>query len=334
LRVRVRDSFGGAERSLVCHTTILATGYDRELDPGVFADLMPYLARDAAGEIVLSRHHRVQTRSELPCGLYLQGFAEASFGPSDTLLSLLPFRAAEIVGDIAARSEPIVREYPPARHIEHSPAKLFAVIERFPFATLISARGVDDPLVTHLPLILDRTRGHQGILFGHVDRSNPQAEVLDGRRVTAIFHGPNSYISPHVYSTNQLPTWNSINVHVSGRVRVLSERAAIIAGLCKIAACSEDGPAPFRLFPDDPRIDKLIDHIVAFELEIEKIVGRFKLSQDRNDRDRQLAGQALARRSEQGERAVVEYVLGCPLSNTSGGSVHDDTTQARAWRAQ
>ncbi|MGR9556474.1 SidA/IucD/PvdA family monooxygenase (plasmid) [Rhizobium leguminosarum] len=318
LSLRLQDRFGGSSRTLNCDGVILATGYERELDATIFADVLPHLQKDAAGAIVLSRHHRVQTTNEMHCGLYVQGFGESKFGLSDTLLSLLPFRAADILEDIARHSEATCDRtspgrYPPVRHLEHSPTKLFAVMERFPFATVISAQRPDDVRVTHLPLVLDRTRGRNGTLFGHLDCSNPQVHALDGRRVTAIFHGPNSYISPHVYATDQLPTWNSINVHVRGKARIISDRAAIVAGLCRTAQYADSELSAFRLDPEDPRIDRLIGQIVAFELELDDIIGRFKLSQDRSESDKLRAGHALARRSEQGERSILEFVLGFPL---------------------
>ena len=225
-------------------------------------------------------------------------------------------------------ARPASIQYPPRRHLEHAPEKLFAVMERFPFATLVSARDRDDPLVSQVPLILDRTRG-KGVLFGHLDRANPQADLLDGRRIVAIFHGPNAYISPNIYSTDQLPTWNAINVHVSGRVRTVSARASLVTGLCRIADRSDRGADPFRLSASDPRIEQLIGHIVGFEIEIEEIVGRFKLSQDRSERDRRRAAIALANSTETGERAFIEYAVGLPLGRAGAAGFHSAANQ---WR--
>lgn len=326
-RVSVDDRFGGPPRSFQCDGVVLATGYDRSLDPVIFADVLPLLERSETGELQLSSHCRVQTDAGLRCGVYVQGYGEASFGLGDTLLSLLPFRSRDIFNDIRERASaegrtrrPVLRlaqvEYPPKHHIEEDREKLYAVMERFRFATLISVSD-GEPVVTHVPMTLDRSRGAHGVLFGHMDRANPHVELLDGRPVRALFHGPNAFISPHVYETSQLPTWNSITVHVRGHARVLEDRDAVVRGLCGIPEHVNGEPGAYRLSPDDPRIGRLIEYIVGFEIEIDEMVGRFKLSQDRNESDRRLAALELARRTEEGERALVERVVGLPLTGES-----------------
>jgi predicted FMN-binding regulatory protein PaiB len=204
-------------------------------------------------------------------------------------------------------------EYPPKRHLESDPEKLYAAIERFKFATLISAQASGEPIVTHVPLTLDRSRGSKGVLFGHMDRANPHVDLLEGRRILALFHGPNAYISPQVYETDQLPTWNSITVHVWAKARLLRDQQAVVRGLMGISEQSDQGPGAFRLNAEDPRIERLIDFIVGFELEIDELIGRFKLSQDRTESDRRLAAMELARKTELGERSFIEHVLGYQL---------------------
>ncbi|NYS19796.1 hypothetical protein HFP43_20980 [Streptomyces sp. SJ1-7] len=292
-------------------------------------------------------------------GLYLQGFGEAQFGLGDTLLSLLPFRSQEIVEDIADRVPaagvggcPVMSPYgsgvvstsphgpvpssvyPPRWYLEHDREKLYGLMERFRFATLISARSGDEPFATHLPLILDRSRGAAGVLFGHLDRGNEHAELIDGRHMLAVFHGPNAYMPPGVFESDPLPTWNSMSVHVRGRVRAVRDRDALVRGLIGIAERSQPDN---RLAADDPRIDRIIGSIVGFEFEVEELVGRFKLSQDRDETDRRHAAVALARATERGERDFIEYVVGLsliteddprdlagrPLSPLAIGGVHE-----------
>ena len=280
IEAAIRDRRTEAASSLSVDGLVLATGYHRRLDPAVFADVLPLLERSESGQPILTRNYRVKARGELACGLYLQGCGEASHGLGDTLLSLLPFRAGEIFGDICAAAIssqprpqaaiaapeggcPAAGEYPPRRHLEHDREKRYAVVERCPFATLISARRGDaEPVATQLPLILDRSRGAHGVLFGHMDRNNPHVEILDGQRVLALFHGPNSYISPRVYRSDQLPTWNSITVHVRGRCRLLTDRRAVVRGLASICEHADRGHDAYRLSPGDPRIDRLLPHIV------------------------------------------------------------------------
>lgn len=323
LRATIEDRFGGPERELRCDGIVLATGYERSLDADMFAAVFPLLARDSSGRLQMSRNCRVQTAPELRAGFYVQGYGELVFGLGDTLLSLLPFRSKEIFEDICAHTRNDVSDaepsymplsqirrgtnYPPELFLERNPQRLYAVIERFRFATVISARGPDDPLVTQVPLTLDRSRGAKGILFGHMDRANPHVDLLDGRKVLVLFHGPNAYISPKLSKENVLPTWNSITVRVHGRVTLLEGRAPVVRGLCGLAAQAEDGG---RLLPEDPRIERLIDFIVGFEIEIEEIVGRFKLSQDRSEADQRSAAVEMARKTEAGQREIIAYAVG------------------------
>ncbi|HZM75028.1 MAG TPA: SidA/IucD/PvdA family monooxygenase [Candidatus Limnocylindrales bacterium] len=312
------DRFDASEQTVRCDGVVLATGYRRTLDECLFGDLLPSIRLDAKGHPVITRDHRVEMASGAPSGLYVQGYAESRFGLGDTLLSLLPFRSKEIIDSVRA-SRPARRParaaraaaYPPPQYLEHDTEKLLALIERFKFATIISAVSPDHPVATQLPMVLDRSRGPFGGLFGHMDRANPHAQLIDGREMLIVFSGPNSYISPDIYETDQLPTWNSMAVHVRGRARPVVDRGPLVRGLCRIAQMSEMHP---RLTADDPRIDHLIGHIVGFEVEITDLVGRFKLSQDRSGADRHRAALALARHSEAGEREFIEYVTGMSLA--------------------
>ncbi len=198
--------------------------------------------------------------------------------------------------------------YPPERHVERDGEKLRAVIERFSLATLISC--VDGaPLVTHVPLILDRSRGEHGTLIGHMDRSNPQAQHLDGEPVLAVFHGPNGYISPSVYESSQLPTWNFVAVHAKGVTRRMATQDELIAAFVALSRHADRTPTPRWVEPQDPRIGRLIDFVIGFEIAITSLEGKFKLSQDRDARDRGLVLEAMSRQTESGERAFLERVM-------------------------
>lgn len=291
---------------------VLATGYRDDVDEDLFRDVLPLARRHRDGRLALSRHYRVEMQVPTAGAVYVQGCGQSSHGPGDTLLSLLAFRSHEIVEDLSAglarRPRSVGTAYPPASYLEDDPERLYAVIERCRFATLISALD-DQPFVTHAPLILDRSRGRRGVLFGHLDRQNPHAALITATPVTAVFHGPNAYISPHVCVTDPLPTWNSIAVHVRGTARAVTGDA-LVRGLMSICEQADPGPGAYRLLPTDARIARLVPHIVGFEIEIEDMVGRFKLSQDQNGEDARLAREVLIRRSEEGERALIESCTG------------------------
>ncbi|MER5556893.1 SidA/IucD/PvdA family monooxygenase [Streptomyces sp. NPDC002793] len=303
LSVEVRDRTDGPDRTAVCDGLVLATGYTRELAPAVFGELLPLLRRDDSGGLVVSSDCRVHTDERFTAGFYVQGYAESAYGIGDTLLSLLPFRSQQIFDDIRGRlpagrpadlTEP--GPYPPSLYVEKNLDRIRSVMERFNFATVISADRDARVLVTHVPLVVERDRGGQyGMLIGHLDRSNPQVELLRDRPVTIVFHGPNSYLSPDVLKADKLPTWNSMAVHARGRARLFSGRDELMRVFNGLCAQAEGETAAYWLHPDDERIDRLRDQVVGFEVDVHELTGRFKLSQDLDEADRELAAADMAR---------------------------------------
>jgi len=198
--------------------------------------------------------------------------------------------------------------YPPDYYLEHDQEKIFRVIETYSFATIIS-RTEDDIIVTHLPLILDRQRGEFGFLVGHMDRNNPHTRFLDNAKVFVIFHGPNAYISPNVYESSQLPTWNSISVHVKGITRRIESTEAVGDSMINMVAFLEKGNNPFVLDKDNPKMQRLLGYVVGFEIEILELIGRFKLSQNKNAADKQLAKKHLIFDTLKGHEALIDFVI-------------------------
>ncbi|GLZ00511.1 L-ornithine 5-monooxygenase [Actinoplanes sp. NBRC 103695] len=184
VRIGVDSRFGRGSSELRADGLVLATGYRRELDPAMYGDVLPYLRTDAAGRPVVSREHRVCTTGELACGLYVQGFAEATHGLGDTLLSLLPFRSKQIITAIAKDGGSLARTFSPA---QDDTATLLELIERCGSGTLVSAGPGEFPSATRLPLVLDRGRGRHGVLFGQLDRADPRLAALTGGKVLAVF---------------------------------------------------------------------------------------------------------------------------------------------------
>jgi lysine/ornithine N-monooxygenase len=322
LVARVADRISDEVREVACDGVILATGYDRRLDAKVFESLLPLIRHEADGALTTSPAGAVALTRPGPARLYVQGLAQEAHGIGDSLLSLLAFRSAAIARDIDEAAAPRRRivAYPPPHHVERDEALLLEVIRRRPFATLAMTGGGGEPMVTQLPLVLRPDGGGRPRLFGHLDRRNPQAALLDGRAAVAVFHGPDSYISPNIYSTDQLPTWNSLSVHVRGAARVLGDRGAVVSGLQSISAQGELGESPYRLDAHDPRIDQLINGIVAFEIEIEEMTGRFKLSQDRNAEDCGRAADVLCRQDDS-----LRDVVAISLREACPGFAGDDS---------
>lgn len=185
--------------------------------------------------------------------------------------------------------------YPPPHHQSQDREKMIAVMKTFPFATLVTASdGV--PFITHIPVIYNEKSGR---LVAHIDAMNPQvATLMNGSPATVVFRGPDCYISPSVYSTEQLPTWNYIIVHIRGTVHPIHAPEAIKQTMVDMTAFLEGDNPKYTLKMDNPRMDRLVNYIKAFEIEITDWEGKFKLSQDKSQEDFVLAKNELLEQSK------------------------------------
>jgi transcriptional regulator len=169
---------------------------------------------------------------------------------------------------------------------------MIEVIKAYPLATVISVKETH-PLITHMPLIY---REIDGKLIGHIDIYNPQTSLMkDDNKITVIFSGPQCYISPTVYSTTQLPTWNYIKVHLEGTVKAIESKEALKESLIKMTEFLEAPDHKYILEPDNKRMEGNLDYIKMFEITITNWEGKFKLSQDKRKKDIELARQELIR---------------------------------------
>lgn len=185
--------------------------------------------------------------------------------------------------------------YPPKHHQDNDKLHMIEVIKSYPLATLISVKN-NDALITHLPLIYRE----DGKLIGHIDKFNPQAELLKNNNpITIIFSGPQCYISPSIYSTSQLPTWNYIKVHLKGTVERIESKEALKESLIKMTEFLEAPDHKYVLEADNPSMERNLDYIKMFEITIDKWEGKFKLSQDKKPIDVENARKELIRANKQ-----------------------------------
>jgi len=185
-----------------------------------------------------------------------------------------------------------------------------ATLERFveanAFGTLVTA-GPAGLSVSHVPFLLERGDGGRLRLLGHVARANAHWQELEAAgEALAIFSGPHAYVSPGWYAHHpSVPTWNYATVHARGPARLLPP-AELPALLDRLSRTYEDGrPAPWRMegLPAD-FTPKLLSAIVGFEVAVERLEGKFKLSQNRAPED--VAGVAAAlEREGQAELAAL-----------------------------
>ena len=189
--------------------------------------------------------------------------------------------------------------YTPKANLETRLPVLHQLISAEPLATLVTMTS-SGLLASHLPLVLDREIGNPepgpfGTLRGHFARANPQWRDIDSSvDALAIFAGPQHYISASWYpgkleDGEEVPTWNYVVVHAYGPLRIVEDPAWLWKHLGELTDQSEaSNPAPWKV-SDAPAeyIENQMRGIVGFELPIQRIEGKWKVSQNRNARDKQ-----------------------------------------------
>ncbi len=190
--------------------------------------------------------------------------------------------------------------YPPKHHQDYNIENIKEVAKAYPFSVLVSAEG-QTPFITNAPLIFQGEK-----LVGHIDKNNPHTKLLkDNYPITAIFQGPQTYISPSIYTTKQLPTWNYIIAHATGVVKQINDPNTIKKSIVTMTEFLENPDQKFILDLNDPRMDRLVPYIHCFEIEVQNWEGKFKLSQDKIPSDINNAKQELIKNNQ---RSVADFV--------------------------
>lgn len=200
-----------------------------------------------------------------------------------------------------------MKKYPPKHHQENNKLRMIEVIKTYPLATVISVKN-NAPLITHLPLIYNEANEK---LEGHIDIYNPQAELLkDENDITVIFSGPQCYISPSIYETTQLPTWNYIKVHLTGKVTKIESNEALKQSLISMTAFLEAPEHKYVLKANNSRLDANLNYIKMFAISIDTWEGKFKLSQDKHPKDIRNARAELLRANQESVKVFLDGVFG------------------------
>lgn len=205
--------------------------------------------------------------------------------------------------------------YVPRHFAEERIEVLHAVIERVGLATLVSL-GSTGLQATHLPMVLDREMGQFGTLFGHVSRANPQwRDRVETTESLAIFLGPEAYVSPSWYGTKRetgrvVPTWNYLTVHVYGHLRTFEEPSRLRQHVERLTERQEAGRQDRWSVSDAPEeyIESMLKGIVGLEMPIARIEGKWKMSQNRPEADREGAIAGLEATDGFAEHAVAEVM--------------------------
>jgi transcriptional regulator len=155
-------------------------------------------------------------------------------------------------------------------------------------------------------VVYDRER-HSLLL--HVAAANPHANLADGERALVVFTGPHAYVSPAWYENHPaVPTWNYAAVHVYGRTtRLPKERLRAL--VARLVATYEPRGSSWKMGAlPAAYMEKMLDGIAGFEIPIERIEGKFKLSQNRDAADRRRVIAALAESAHAGDRELADFM--------------------------
>ena len=206
--------------------------------------------------------------------------------------------------------------YIPSSFAERDLPTLFAYIESHPLGAIVT-NTTEGLLATHLPLVLERTAGPMGTLVGHFARANPHARALTSGEAESlvIFAGPDAYITPEWYATKQetgrvVPTWNYVAVHAYGVLRLRDDPEFLRAHLDTLTRHHEaTRPRPWQV-SDAPGdyIDQLTKAIIGFELRIDRLEGKWKMSQNRSAADIDGVIRGLEESEAPQDHAVAEIV--------------------------
>ncbi|HEX9821999.1 MAG TPA: FMN-binding negative transcriptional regulator [Methylomirabilota bacterium] len=202
------------------------------------------------------------------------------------------------------------------RHFEETRVEtLHALIRAHPLGALVTLTpgGLD---ANHIPFEVDPDPAPFGTLRGHVARANPVwREFAREAEALVLFQGPETYISPAWYPTKQetgrvVPTWNYAVVHAHGTPRFIEDRAWLRAFVERLTTRHESGrPHPWKMTDAPPEyIDTQLGAIVGLEIPIARLIGKWKVSQNRPAADRAGVVQGLSNEAQPPAATMAELV--------------------------
>ncbi|HTS44251.1 MAG TPA: FMN-binding negative transcriptional regulator [Puia sp.] len=164
--------------------------------------------------------------------------------------------------------------------------EVVAFMHAHPFIILCGADENGQPVATHVPTLLEE-KDNKLFIQAHVMRKQDHTNAFhNNQKVLAIFYGPHTYVSASWYENKQIAsTWNYQAVHAKGILRFLDEQG-LLNVLTKLTEKFENDPHSPSLVQkmDEDYVRKMMQAIVAFEIEVVAIDHVFKLSQNRDEK--------------------------------------------------
>ena len=206
------------------------------------------------------------------------------------------------------------------KHFEETRVQtLHELIRAHPLGALVvlTSRGL---AANHIPFEVEPDPAPFGTLRGHIARANPLwRDFSPDVEALAIFQGPGTYISPSWYQTKRetakvVPTWNYAVVHAHGAVRFIVDRAWLRGFVEKLTSRHEAGRREPWKVTDAPAdyIDKQLGAIIGIEIPITRLVGKWKVSQNRPTQDRDGVVEGLLQEGGHSAAAIASLVRQSP----------------------
>ena len=186
-------------------------------------------------------------------------------------------------------------------------SEIFRFMKENPFAIVVSDLN-GEIIATHLPVEIEEDENGIKIIRTHMAKANPQWESFSNdKNVVVIFSGPHTYISSSWYDHVNVPTWNYIAIHVYGKVHLLDDAGAL-GVLDRLTKRYEQfSKQPFDMSQlNEQFIQSHLKALVAFEITIDRIDAKHKLSQNRNEKNYDLVIEHLGERNDDLSKAVKE----------------------------
>ena len=184
--------------------------------------------------------------------------------------------------------------YNPRRYAVTERPKMFEFVKDNSFGILFSHTG-SEPMASHLPFIFDENGGEQGIILGHMAKANRQWRYADGQQVLVVFHGPHTYVSPTWYQEEDtVPTWDYVAVHVTGIFKAMEDRLRLEESVGRLTDQHEASqPQPWKPDFSTAYSDQMLKRMVAFQIEITSLQGKWKLNQNHPEHCRRRVSEQL-----------------------------------------
>ena len=206
--------------------------------------------------------------------------------------------------------------YVPRHFAENRVEVLHDLIRRHPLGVLVAATP-DGLEASHVPFEIDPQPQPFGTLRCHLARANPLWEqIAADEPVLVVFQGEHGYVSPGWYPAKQehgkvVPTWNYVAVHAYGNARVVHDAAWLRRMVEDLTNRHEQGRADPWHVNDAPAdyIEKMLGAIVGVEIPLARLIGKWKLSQNRSSADRHGVVAGLGRDGSAAHAALVKTTL-------------------------